>query len=118
MKFLFPLTAFAGSLTLQCFCAYAEASLCDLIFVLWLVLYLPAVSFFYARRMRLGGKRSVPYTLMHSLLHALAFVPFYPSKDGAAAALAILAWCELWALIGLIRKQKMPCFRPRKAGLE
>jgi hypothetical protein len=55
---------------------------------------------------------------MHSLLHALAFVPFYPSRDGMAAALAIFIWCELWALIGLIRKQKMPCFRPRKARLE
>lgn len=118
MKFLFPLVAFAGSLALQCFCAYAGDSLSDLLFVLWFAFYLPAVSFFYARRMRFGGKRSVPYTLVHSLLHALAFMPFYPSRDGMAAALAIFIWCELWALIGLIRKQKMPCFRPRKARLE
>jgi hypothetical protein len=40
------------------------------------------------------------------------------TRDGMAAALAIFIWCELWALIGLIRKQKMPCFRPKKARLE
>ena len=112
LKYLFPLTAAAGSLVLQCFCSVIPYSmLCDLLFLLWVAAYLPAVSFVYARKMRLGGKRSIPYTIMHSFMHTLAFIPFYPTKEGVMAALAIFAWCELWALIGLIRKQKIPCLR-------
>lgn len=105
------MTAFAVSLTLQCICtAIPSPTLSDLLFLLWIAAYLPVVSFVYARKIRYGGKRSIPYTIMHSFMHTLAFIPFYPTKEGIAAALAIFSWCELWALIGLIRKQKIPCY--------
>ena len=108
LKFLFPLTAFAGSLVLQCgSAAVSYAPISDLLFVLWTLAYLPTVSFLYARRIRFGGRKSIPYTLAHSFLHALAFFLFYFSRQGAITALVLFAWCELWALIGLIRKQKM-----------
>jgi hypothetical protein len=105
------LTSFLISVVLQCCCAAIPyAPLADLLFVLWTVAYLPAVSFFYARKLRYGGKHSVPYTLAHSFLLALSFLIFFQTREGMATALVLFAWCELWALFGLIRKQKIPCF--------
>ena len=110
MKIRFPLLTFAISLILQCVSAALQGLSADLLFTVWTVAYLPTVSFFYAKKHLPGGKKCVPFTLFHSSLLALSFFIFYITREGAAAALILLAWCELWALIGLIRKQKIPCF--------
>ena len=113
---LFPFISFILSLAIQgCSAMITFAPVAELIFVLWTVIYLPSVSFLYARKIRNGGKRSIPYTLVHSFLLALSFGVFYLTREGMATALILFAWCELWALIGLIRrqKQKIPCCRPR-----
>ena len=110
MKIRFPLTTFALSLVLQGFAALLPGMFADVIFTVWTVAYLPTVSFFYAKKYLPGGKRSVPFTLAHSFLLTLSFFVFYLTREGLAAALLLFVWCELWALVGLIRKQKIPCF--------
>ena len=110
MKIRFPLLTFAVSLLLQYFAAALQGLSSDLLFTVWTVAYLPTVSFFYAKKYLPGGKRCVPFTLFHSSLLALSFFIFYITREGALTALLLFAWCELWALIGLIRKQKIPCF--------
>ncbi len=111
MKIRFPLASFAFSLIMQCCAAFlANTSAAELIFTLWTAAYLPTVSFFYAKKYLPGGKRSVPFTLAHSFLLALSFFVLYITCEGVTAALLLFAWCEVWALIGLIRKQKIPCF--------
>ena len=110
MKIRFPLASFALSLVLQCGAFAMDGLASDLLFTFWMAVYLPAVSFFYAKKYLPGGKRSVPFTLAHSFLLVLTFFIFYVTREGAMSALLLFVWCELWALIGLIRKQKIPCF--------
>ena len=111
MKIRFPLASFAVSLILQCCAAFtANTVAAELIFTVWAIAFLPTISFLYAKKYLPGGKRSVPFTLAHSFLLALSFFVFYVTREGFASALLFFAWCELWALIGLIRKQKIPCF--------
>ena len=110
MKIRFPLLTFAISLILQCCSAALRGLYADLLFTVWTVAYLPTVSFIYAKKYLPGGKRCIPFTLLHSSLLTLSFFIFYITREGLATALILLVWCELWALIGLIRKQKIPCF--------
>ena len=110
MKIRFPLLTFALSLLLQYFAAALQGLSSDLLFTVWTVAYLPTVSFFYAKKYLPGGKRSIPFTLFHSSLLTLSFFIFYITREGAVTALILLSWCELWALIGLIRRQRIPCF--------
>ena len=106
----FPFISFLISLILQgCSVLIPVASVSDIIFTAWTLAYLPAVSFVYARKIRNGGKRSIPYTLAHSFLLALSFAVFYLTREGMVTALILFAWCEIWALLGLIRRQKIPC---------
>ena len=110
LKIRFPLATVALSLIWQCCAAFLSGAIADFLFTVWMVAYLPTVSFFYAKKYLPGGKISVPFTLAHSFLLALSFFIFYITREGLAMALLLFAWCELWAMIGLIRKQKIPCF--------
>ena len=111
MKRTFPLVSFALSLVFQIgFSLTHPSSASDLIFLVWTAAYLPAVSFFYAKKFLIGGLRELSLTLLHSFLLALSFLLFSLTRDGLFAALILFVWCELWALLGLLRKQKIPCF--------
>jgi len=111
LKFLFPIASFALSLLFQLGFAVTQApAIPDIIFIFWVAIYLPAVSFFYAKKFLQRESKKISYTLVHSFLHALSFFLFFFTRDGLFAAFVLFVWCELWALIGLIRKQKIPCF--------
>ena len=107
MKILFPLASFALSFVFQLGFASGEPDAeAKLIFLFWFAAYLPAVSFFYARKFLPGGLMQLSRTLVHSFLLALSFFLFHFSREGLLTALVIFVWCELWALLGLLRKQK------------
>ncbi|MBR5187412.1 MAG: hypothetical protein IKW18_02975 [Clostridia bacterium] len=58
-----------------------------------------------------GGKSSIPYTLIHSFSLSFSYLMLYFSEEGAyGVAVLLFLWCEVWALLGLIRKEKMPIF--------
>ena len=110
MKLRFPFLSFSVSLILQFVSGASGGVFADLLFTVWTVAYLPTASFFYAKKYLPGGKRCVPFTLLHSSLLTLSFFVFYMTREGLLTALILFVWCEMWALIGLIRKQKIPCF--------
>ena len=106
MKFIYPLFSFLLSAGIQFLFMENTA-----VFVVWIFLYLPLTSFFYSKKFLKGGKSSIPYTLIHSFSLSFSYLMFYYSEEGSyGAAVLLFLWCEVWALLGLIRKEKMPIF--------
>ena len=107
MKFIYPLVSFILSVGVQTIALCSEYD--AVLFVFWAIVYLPFSSFFYSKKFLRGGKRSIPYTLIHSFALSFSYVIFYFSEEDIyGAVLLLFLWCEVWALLGLIRKQKMP----------
>ena len=107
MKFAYPLFSFLISLVFQLIFVYSEYHVP--IFVLWMILYLPFTSFFYSKKFLKEGRRSMPYTLIHSFSLTFSYLMFYFTETEAyGMAVLLFLWCEVWALLGLIRKQKIP----------
>ena len=106
MKFIYPLLSFLLSAGIQLFFTENTA-----VFVVWIFLYLPLTSFFYSKKFLKGRLSSIPYTLIHSFSLSFSYLMFHVSeKDSYGFAFILFLWCEVWALLGLIRKQKMPIF--------
>ena len=106
MKFIYPLLSFLLSMGIQLIFMGNTA-----VFMVWIFLYLPFTSVFYSKKFLKGGKSSIPYTLIHSFSLSFSYLMLYASeKDSYGFAFILFLWCEVWALLGLIRKQKMPIF--------
>ena len=113
MKFIYPLFSFLLSVVFQLLFLFSNES--AFIFAVWVMIDLPCLSFLYAKKFLKDGKRSIPYTLIHSFLSAFSYLLFCPSeREALGVALLLFLWCEVWALLGLIRKQKMPILFLRK----
>lgn len=107
MKYIYPLVSFLVSIGFQLIFINLEYHVT--IFVLWIIVYLPFTSFFYSKKFLKEGKRSIPYTLIHSFSLSFSYLMFYFLETEAyGMALLLFLWCEVWALLGLIRKQKIP----------
>lgn len=106
MKFIYPLVSFLLSVGIQLIFMENAA-----VFIVWIFIYLPLTSFFYSKRFLKGGKSSIPYTLIHSFSLSFSYLMLYFSEEGSyGVAVLLFLWCEVWALLGLIRKEKMPIF--------
>lgn len=113
MKFIYPLFSFLLSVVFQLLFLFLDES--ALIFVIWVMIDLPCSSFLYSKKFLKDGKRSIPYTLVHSFLLTFSYLLFCsPGIESFGTALVLFLWCEVWALLGLIRKQKMPILFLRK----
>lgn len=107
MKYIYPLVSFFVSIVFQLIFVHLEYYAA--VFVLWVIVYLPLTSFFYSKKFLKEGRRSIPYTLIHSFSLSFSYLMFYLSdKESYGMALLLFLWCEVWALLGLIRKQRIP----------
>lgn len=104
LKFIYPLISFLISVGMQSVLPCLEDS--TVLFIFWVILYLPFTSFFYSKKFLKEGKRSIPYTLIHSFSLSFSYLMF--ETDSRGVALLLFLWCEVWALLGLIRKQRIP----------
>ncbi len=72
----------------------------------------PAICFIYSKRCMSGQKLRIFLTFYQSFLIALPFLIWFSfivheNEPGMGAySLIIFVWCELWSLIGLIKKRK------------
>lgn len=113
MKFAYPVFSFLLSVVFQMLFLFAEDG--TAFFIVWAIIYLPLTSFFYSKKYLKDGKRSIPYTLIHSFSLAFSYLMFYdPNIETYCFALILFVWCEVWALLGLIRKEKIPILFMRK----
>ena len=113
LKYIYPLFSFLLSVGIQMIALCSEYD--TQIFLFWGIVYLPVSSFFYSKKFLKDGKRSIPYTLIHSFSLSFSYLMFYFwESDAYGMTLLLFLWCEVWALIGLIRKQKMPIFFKEK----
>ena len=113
MKFAYPVFSFLISVLFQLCFLFAEGG--TAFFFVWVISYLPLTSFLYSKKYLKEGKRSILYTLIHSFLLAFSYLIFFNSDSGAYGWTFILfVWCEVWALLGLIRKEMVPILFMRK----
>ena len=76
--------------------------LCGLI--VYGVIVIPTMCFLYAKRCLLGQRFRFLFTLYQSILITLPyFIMFFAGDETIIYSAILFAWCELWALLGLIR---------------
>ena len=72
----------------------------------WLLLFIPVSSFVYSKKILINSNKNIPNTLLYSFVISLSYlVLFFKEGESYLYALGIFAWCELWALLGLIGKR-------------
>jgi len=113
LKYVYPLLSFLISVGFQLFFLFWGYD--TPIFMIWVIVYLPFTSFFYSKSFLKDGMRGIPYTLLHSFSLAFSYLMLlYSDTDTFGAAFLLFLWCEVWALLGLIRKQRIPILFIRK----
>jgi Ca2+/Na+ antiporter len=80
----------------------AVIALCGIIF--YCVIVVPAMCLIYSRHCLSGQRFRFLFTLYQSFFITLPYFIIFLADDETIIYSAILfAWCELWALLGLIR---------------
>ncbi len=69
----------------------------------WLILLIPVSSFLYSKIALKKSKNRIGYTFLNSLAVFIAYALIENKVN--INSLIIFAWCEIWGLIGLIKKR-------------
>ena len=109
MKKFFPLFSFLISFCIQLGIVFlSHVYIIYLLLFFWVIVFLPTVSFLYSKKYLRGDKQCIAYTAAHSFLLVFSYLMLHVTeKDAYLAAVFLFVWCELWALLGLIEKQKI-----------
>lgn len=77
------------------------------LFWAWITLFMPASSFLYSWFLLRKYKSKIGYTFFHSLVIFLSYTIMQQvfMINAELNILIIFAWCEVWALLGLIGKR-------------
>ncbi len=72
--------------------------------IIYCVIAIPIMCFLYSKRCLLGQRFRFLFTLYQSLLITLPYFVLY-SKENETIVYSIILylWCELWALLGLVK---------------
>lgn len=78
--------------------------------LLWIICFLPVSSFVYSKVILRNSKERIVFPLLHSVLIVLPQLLFIKpayifSFEAVLLILKYFAWCEVWALLGLIGKR-------------
>ena len=69
------------------------------------VLIPPVVGFLYAKCFLKNQKKRFPFTLYQSFMMTLPYlILFWQDNETIVYAAVIFVWCELWSLLGLMRR--------------
>ncbi len=77
--------------------------LCCIIF--YIAIVMPVMCFGYSKHCLSGRKHRLLFTLYHSFLISTLYLVYFCLVNAVYFAPLIFIWCELWGLLGLIRKK-------------
>jgi len=67
----------------------------------------PSISFVYSKKLLSNGKHRILQSILCPITFALSYVSLLFMEDETYLyALVIFVWCELWSLLGLIKRKK------------
>ena len=67
----------------------------------------PSISFVYSKKLLSNGKHRILQSILCPTAFTLSYVSLLFMEDETYLyALVVFAWCELWSLLGLIKRKK------------
>ena len=67
----------------------------------------PSISFVYSKKLLSNGKHRILQSILCPIAFVLSYVSLLFMEDETYLyALVIFVWCELWSLLGLIKRKK------------
>lgn len=109
-KILYPVMSFVLSLFIEAVVLIPKGDhylfIVSSVLLIWILLFMPLVSFLYPKMILKNGKNKIVYTLLNSLAICLSYLfLLFLELHSYWVALGIFAWSEVWGLLGLIGKR-------------